>query len=322
MIQFQKQPVMRQVVYSLIPAIVAGIFFYGWYTLVVWLTSMITCTITEWLFVRSKKTAKVSEAVWVTATLFAMTLPPSIPLWIVTVGCIFAVIFAKMAFGGFGFNIFNPALAGRAFIYIAFPTQMTAHWTSAADFTQFPAGLAAWRYQFDALTSATPLSIFRDGLSIQLPYYKLLFGNINGTVVKLGETLPIGGGCIGETSALLLILGGGWLLFKKISNWRIVLSFFTSFLVMQPIFHALFPLKTPDLLYGLLSGGIILGAFYMLTDPVSAAKTDSGQWIYGFLVAFFTIIIRSFSLFPEGMMFAILLGNMFNPIIDLIFKKA
>jgi Na+-transporting NADH:ubiquinone oxidoreductase subunit B len=324
-IQFQKQKVMRTVVYSLIPAIVGGVYFFGWVSLFIVMLSVITCVVTEWLFVRGKN-GRVTEAVLVSAILYAITLPPTLPFYMVVLGAIFGITFGKMAFGGFGNNVFNPALVGRAFVYITFPIQMTNSWLPAANFSDFPGGFATWKFfgagdPLSSITSATPMTAFRDG-AIALPnYLQLFFGNINGVYEKLGEITSIGGGSIGESSALLLLLGGVYILIKKIANWKIVISFFSSFLIFQTILHVIVPNKVADPIFGLLSGGLILGGFFMVTDPVSAAKTNMGRWLYGIIIGGLTVIIRSFSLFAGGLMFAILLANMFAPIIDYAVKS-
>lgn len=317
---FQKQKVMRTVVYALLPAVVGGVYFFGWISLAIVVLSIITCVLTEWMFVRGKM-GKVSEAVFVTAVLYAITLPPTLPFYMVIIGAIFGITFGKMAFGGFGNNVFNPALVGRAFVYITFPIQMTNVWQPAANFSDFPGGFAAWKFSaakdyLSTITSATPMTAFRDGATILPTKWQLFLGNINGQYEKLGEITFIGGGSIGETSALLLLIGGLYIVIKKIANWKIVLSFFASFLAVQTIFHLLIPMKVAEPIFGLLSGGLILGGFFMVTDPVSAAKTNPGRWLYGIMIGTFTVIIRSFSLFAGGLMFAILLANMFAPIID------
>jgi len=318
---FQKQKPMRLVVYSLIPAVVGGIYFFGWISLAILLISVVTCVLTEWLFVRKQAGGKISEAALVTAVLYALTLPPTLPFYMVIIGAVFGIVFGKMAFGGFGANVFNPALVGRAFVYITFPIQMTNRWLPAANFSDFPGGFAAWRFlitsqEMSVITSATPLTAFRDGATTLPNYLQLFLGNINGQFEKLGEMIFIGGGSIGETSALLLICGGLYLLYKKVANWKIVVSFFSSFIIFQTIFHLSVPTKAADPMFALLAGGIVLGGFFMVTDPISAAKTEPGRWIYGMLIALLTIIIRTFSLFAGGVMFAILLANMFAPIID------
>lgn len=319
-ITFQKQPVMRKVILGLIPALIASIFFFGWISLAIVLFSILTCLVTEWLFAR-KRGDKVSEAVFVTGLLFGLILPPTIPLTMVVLGAGFAIIFGKMAFGGFGCNVFNPAMVGRAFLYITFPVHMTSRWIPAADFSQFPGGFTAWRFtppveSISAITSATPSHAYKFGAEVLPSLSQLFFGNIHGTFEKLGEIVYIGGGSLGETSALLLLSGGLYLLIAKIAKWRIVVSFFGMYVVSQIILHAAVPNLSTPVLFGVLSGGAILGGFFMVTDPVSAPKTKVGQWLYGALIALLTQIIRTFSLFAGGLMFSILLGNMFAPIID------
>ena len=319
-IAFQKQPVMRKVVFCLMPALVGSIFFFGWVSLFIVTFSIMTCVLTEWLFV-GRSRGKVSEAVFVTGMLFGLVLPPTIPFYMVVLGALFAITFGKMAFGGFGANVFNPAMVGRAFLYITFPIHMTARWVPAANFSGFPAGFALWRFTpavdyLSAITSATPSHAYRAGAETLPTVWKLFMGNINGTFEKLGETVFIGGGSLGETSAALLLMGGLYLLIKKIAKWRLVLSFFTVYIVMQVILHLIVPDIVSGLFYGVLSGGAVLGGFFMVTDPVSAPKTNGAQWMYGSLIAISTNIIRSFSLFAGGLMFSILLGNMFASLMD------
>jgi Na+-transporting NADH:ubiquinone oxidoreductase subunit B len=317
---FQKQLQMRKVAICLIPPLVGSIFFFGWISFAIVLLSVTTCIITEWLFVR-RQGGKVSEAVFVTGLLFGLILPPTIPFYMVILGAIFAITFGKMAFGGFGANVFNPAMVGRAFIYITFPIHMTARWLPAANFSDFPAGFGVWRFlpvlgKISVVTSATPTHAYRNGAEILPSLSQLFLGNINGTFEKLGETIYIGGGSLGEMSALLLIIGGLYLVFSKIAKWRLVAGFFIFYALFQALLHSLVPGRAPGLLYGMLSGGAILGGFFMVTDPVSAPKTKGGQWIYCLLISLLTNIIRSFSLFAGGLMFSILIGNMFSPLID------
>ena len=283
------------------------------------LLSVATCILVEWLFVR-RLSGKVSEAVLVTGMLFGLILPPTLPLWMVVAGAAFAVTFGKMAFGGFGANIFNPAMVGRAFVYITFPVHMTNRWLPAADFNQFPGGFSAWRFLsgdgLAAVTSATASHAGMARASTAPDWIQLFFGNINGQFETLGETIGIGGGSLGETSALLLMLGGGYLMLKKVANWRLVTGFFLAYFAFQVVLYWFVPESVLPPVYGLLSGGAVLGGFFMVTDPVSAPKTKSAQFIYAVLIAVLTVLIRSFSLFAGGLMFAILFGNMFASILD------
>ncbi len=323
-IQFMKQPVMRKVVMALIPAMMGSIFFFGWVALFMVLLSVLACVTTEYLFVSGKK-GKLSEAVFVTAVLYALTLPPTLPFYMVIIGAVFGVTFGKMAFGGFGNNVFNPALVGRAFVYITFPVHMTNRWVPAANFSDFPAGFSAWRFSttgdfLTSITSATPASAFKLGATSLPSYWQLMLGNINGQFEKLGEITQIGGGSLGETSAVLLLIGGLYIVIKKIANWKLVVGFFSSFLIFHLIFSQLFPDQVSNPVFGLLSGGALLGGFFMVTDPISAARTEAGRWIYAVLIGLFAVIIKSFSLFASGLMFSVLLANMFGPIIDYAVK--
>ncbi len=319
-LDFQKQKVMRNVVMALFPALVGGIYFFGWRSLAIVALSIITCVVTEWFFVRGKN-GKITEAALVTGMLYGLIVPPTLPFYMVVLGALFGIMFGKMAFGGFGNNPFNPALVGRAFVYITFPVHMTNIWVPAANFSDFPAGFASWRFSaagdyLSSITSATPASAFKSGATTLPNYWQLFLGNINGQFEKFGEITQIGGGSLGETSALLLLIGGLYIVFKKNANWKLVVSFFVSFVLSHFIFHLIFPDQVSSPLFGLLSGGAVLGGFYMVTDPVSSARTDIGKWIYAALIGLLTVIIKSFSLFAGGLTFAVLLGNMFGPIID------
>lgn len=323
-IQFLKQNAMRTVVNSLAPVIIGAVYFFGWRSFIIVLVSIITCVLTEWMFVKNKKPGKVSEAVFVTAILYGLILPPTIPFYMVILGAIFGVTFGKMAFGGFGMNVFNPALVARAFVYITFPVQSTAVWVPAAGFSDFPGGFIAWVYSktsVSAITSATSLSAFRDGATTLPSLWQLFLGNIHGQFDKLGETTFIGGGSIGETSVLLIIIGGMYLFYKNVANRKIVASFFGAFIVFQTLFHLLYPDKVGNTLFGLFAGGVVFAGFYMVTDPISAARTEIGKIVCPVLAAFLTILIRAFSLFAGGVMFAILLTNTFTPIIDYAVKS-
>jgi len=289
---------MRRVVLALIPAFIGSVYFFGWISAAVVGLSIATCVTTEWLFVR-KRGRKISEAVFVTGFLLGLIMPPTIPLYMVVLGGIFAITFGKMAFGGFGFNVFNPAMVGRAFLYITFPIHMTNRWIPAADFADFPGGFAAWRFTpvpdyLFAVTSATPSHAYKAGAETLPTLWQLFLGNINGSFEKLGEAVYIGGGSLGETSAILLLLGGLFLLLTKTAKWRLVVSFFSVYAVMQMVLHFFVPELAPDLMFGMLSGGAFLGGFFMVTDPVSAPKTKGAQWMYGSLIAVSTNIIRTF----------------------------
>ena len=243
---------------------------------------------------------KVSMAVFVTGTLLALSLPPTIPLWIAGVAAIIAVLFGKMVFGGFGVNIFNPAIVGRAFVYISFPKEMTISWVKP--FTQLPGGFFSYQ-TVDAvqkITSASPIGIIAE----------------SGTYAKLSELFwGIIPGSMGETSVILILIAAIYLIITKTAKWQAMLSCILSLAIFTAIFD---PANT---LVNLMTGGALFGIVFMITDPITMAKTDIGVWIYGLLVGFLTVFIRKFSLFAEGFMFALLLANTFMPIIDFGIQK-
>lgn len=299
-IQFMKQKMMRKVIYALLPLILAGIYFYGWRTLLLLLIVTLAACFVEWIFVR-KRTKKITEAVIVTSILYTLTLPPSIPYHIAVIGIIFGVLFGKMVFGGFGKNPFNPALVGRAFIYVNFPNAMTMEWM------QPTSGLfgSLSKFTIDTISQSTPLLEFR-ATGNMLSYTQVLFGNVAGS--------------IGETSAILIIIGGVYLLITKTAAKETVFGLLSSFIIISGTMYLFGVPQIPNPLYGLLAGGFLFGTFFMATDPISSPKTKEGKYIYGAIIGLVTVIIRGFALFAGGMMFAILIGNTFAPLIDELVK--
>ena len=303
------QPPMKRVLYALSPVVLASIWFFGWRSLVVLAVASATAFLTEFLFVRGRK-EPVSSAVFVTASLLALSLPPTIPYWMAAVGAAFAVIFGKMIFGGYGRNLLNPALTGRVFLYLTFAVPLTARWVlplvSAAGPLRFPGSWGGFtRFAADAVSSATPLALLHDGRPVDL--LPLLWGNVSGS--------------LGETSAMLLALGGIYLLATRSANWRIVASELAAFLALQTALWLARVPRASDPLSALLAGSLLLGMLFMSTDPVSAAQTQAGRWIYGALIGMLTVLIRTFSAWPEATGFAILLGNTFSGIIDYFVRR-
>lgn len=297
---FLKQKMMTRVLISLLPILLLSIYLFGLRTLVLLAVVSITGILCEYGIMRliNGQKAKVSEAVLVTCLLFTLTLPPSVPYWVAMVGIAFGVVFGKCVFGGFGKNIFNPALVGRCLIYVSFPAHMTIAWSEP--FSSFPGGLIRWSGSADALTSATPmLSFNKDGVITD--YLRLFLGNIAGS--------------LGETSALLIIIAAIYLIATKTASWKIIVSTISSFAVLSTILYFTGAIQT-DPLFSLLSGGFLFAAVFMATDPISAPKQDSSKIIYGILIGTIALIIRSYSLFTEGIMFAILIVNAFVPLIE------
>ncbi|MFO7850460.1 MAG: RnfABCDGE type electron transport complex subunit D [Spirochaetia bacterium] len=300
----QMQPPMLKTVYALIPVGVAGIYYFGWRFLAVLALVTAVGILTEYLMARTYG-MKVTSSVLVTSFLFSLSLPPTVPLWIAVVGIVFGIVFGKMVFGGFGKNIFNPAISGRAFIYISFGVPLTGKFVDPVS-AGAAGGFAAWMPEVDAASTVTPLVEQAQGEIV--PLADLFFGSIRGS--------------FGETCALLIILGGVYIVWKKAANWRFIVSTVIAFLLVNAALFYSGVSGTVHPLYALFSGSFLFGAVFMVTDPVSASQTtDLGRWIYGFIVGALTVLIRVFSGWPEGITFAILFGNMFAPLIDHIIKE-
>ncbi len=287
---------MIAVVFAMLPATVAGVYFYGLRVLLVIAVSYIFGVGTEWLFAYARK-EEIHEGAFVTCLIYPLILPPTIPLWMVAVGIVFAIVFAKEAFGGTGRNIFNVAMIGRLFVAIAFPATLTTRWNEPL--TSGLAGFAQWK--IDAVTSATPLINFKASGALA-PYKDLFLGTIAGS--------------IGETSALLIIIGGVLLMLTRIANWRLPVGYLGAVVVFSGISSWIWPGTFAPPLFQLLTGGLLFGAMFMLTDPVTCPFTKSGKWIYAVLAGIITVIIRNLSGYVEGVMFAVIFMNTFAPLID------
>lgn len=301
---FMKQKMMRTVIISLIPIVIASIYFFGWRSLTLLILVSIFGILTEYIFEKSRN-KKVSEAVLVSCILYTMTLPSTTPYWVAVVGIVFGILFGKAVFGGFARNVYNPALVARAFVYISFPEPLTISWSNVA--TGFPGGFATYMTStIDAISQPTPMLLFRD-TGEMISQANLLIGNVAGS--------------LGETSKILIILAGIYLVYKKVASWEIMASTILGFLGLSTILYLMGVPSVPHPLYGLLTGGLLFGAIFMATDPISAPKTKEAKWVFGIIVGVVTVIIRGFALFAGGMMFAILIANTFAPILDEIVKE-
>ena len=297
---FLKQKIMTRVLISLLPVLLASVYFFGLRTLVLLAIVTITGIISEYSIMRliDGSKAKVSQALLVTCLLFTLTLPPNVPFWIAAVGIAFGVIFGKCVFGGFGRNIFNPALVGRSLIYVSFPAHMTISWVQP--FSGFPGGFINWSGGVDAMTSATPMISLNKG-GVITDHLHLFLGNISGS--------------LGETSALLILVAAVYLIVTKTASWKIIASCLVSFAIFGSILY-LTGVVAADPLFSILSGGFLFAAVFMATDPISAPKQEASKYIYGALIGIVAMVIRAFSIFTEGIMFAILIVNAFVPLID------
>ncbi|MFH1539843.1 MAG: RnfABCDGE type electron transport complex subunit D [bacterium] len=275
--------IMRDVVTALAPAALGALYFFRLDALLVMLTCIVTAVITEYVCAKWIFGRRVTIDDWsavIAGLLLAFCLPPGIPLWAAAIGSACAIFFGKMIFGGLGQNIFNPALVGRAILLASWPVSMTM-----------------WQSPVDGVSAATPLGIIKEGLEGVVPpsFFDLLVGNVAGS--------------LGETSALLLLIGAAYLLYRGIISWHVPIPF-----IAVVVIGSLFTGRDP--LYELLAGGLILGAFFMATDMVTSPLSRNGRVIFGFGCGLLTFLIRNFGGYPEGVCYAILIMNSTVPIID------
>ncbi|MEW6714870.1 MAG: RnfABCDGE type electron transport complex subunit D [Nitrospirota bacterium] len=294
--------IMWSVSAALLPALLASFWFFGPKAILVTALCIITSVLSEYIFQKAlnRKITINDGSAFLTGLLLGMNLPPSLPFYVPIVGSVMAVVIVKQLFGGLGYNIFNPALLGRAFMLITWPKAMTIWSAPNAKLT----GL-------DAVTTATPLGILKEeGVGKLMEEF--------GTKSDLYMSLLTGerAGSLGETSAILLLLGAAYLLYKKYITWHIPISFLATVGVLAWVFGGKGALFTGDPIVHILSGGLILGAFFMATDYVTCPTIRKGQIIFGIGCGALTMLIRLKGGFPEGVMFAILLMNCFAPLID------
>ena len=301
--------IMRQVIYSLVPVSLAAIYYFGLGALLLILVCVGGALGTEWVFSRGKRGRRLSIAdgsAILTGLLLALVLPPAIPLWMALLGAVAAIGIGKMVFGGIGSNIFNPALVGRAFLQAAFPVALTTWvpqggWQSLARLYPTQFGMPFAKTTVSAVTTATPLSQMK------------FAGQTTDTLqLLLGNT----GGSLGETCALIILLGGIYLAWRNYLNWRVPVAVFASVAVFAGILHWVDPLKYAPPMFHLFSGGLMLGAIYMATDPVTSPVTQRGCWIFGIGIGVLVMVIRTYGGLPEGVMYAILLMNAVSPLIN------
>jgi electron transport complex protein RnfD len=304
--------IMRNVVIALLPVCIFAIYTFGMAAALVLTTATLSCIATEHLLCRlTGRPSTIGDwSVAITGLLYGLTLPHELPLWMVAVGGIFAVAIGKFLFGGLGSNAFNPALVGRAFLQAAFPQAMT-HWAvplGDSRFVEVPTSTLALPFaqpSYDALSTATPLAAMKfDG--IQAASRDLLLGLTSGSA--------------GETCALLILLGGAYLVARKMMNWRIPISIFATVAGITWLFNLYDPAQFPTAAFMLFSGGLMLGALFMATDPVASPITNSGCWLYGILIGSLVVVIRFWGGMPEGVMYAILLANAVSPHIDRLIR--
>ena len=298
---------MYGVLIALIPALLCSVLLFGIGAIIVTLTAVLSCLFFEYIiqtFLLKKRASIFDGSAIITGLLLAFNVPSNLPIWIIIIGALVAIGIGKMSFGGLGCNIFNPALVGRVFLLISFPVQMTT----------WPLVEGISTAYIDAQTGATPLALLKEALhtgqSVSdfltsetfIGYRSMLLGNI--------------GGSLGEGSAIAILIGFCYMLFRKIITWHIPVSIFATVIVFAGILHLSNPDQFVDPFFHLLSGGMMLGAIFMATDYVTSPMSQKGMIIFGVGIGILTVVIRVFGAYPEGMSFAILIMNAFTPLIN------
>jgi electron transport complex protein RnfD len=299
---------MRNVVLAVLPVAGFSVYAFGLTALLLLVVTTASSVLTERLICRLKG-IEATTGDWsaaVTGVLLGLTLPPGLPLWMAAVGGFIAIALGKSLFGGLGFNPFNPALVGRAFLQAAFPVSLTT-WVPPFFADRFSSVLGSsatvpfGEPVYDAVTTATPLAAMKFG-GVATDTFDLALGFI--------------GGSAGETSAVLILVGGLYLAWRNMLNWKIPVSICGSVFVLSGLFHWMNPQAYPSPIFMLLSGGLLFGAVFMATDMVSSPMTSRGVVVYGALIGLLVVVVRLWGGLPEGVMYAILFGNACAPLIE------
>lgn len=295
--------VMLIVILALVPTMLASVYYYGFYAVKGYVLTAAFCVGFEYAFdrVSRRKTYIKDNSALLTGILLAMNMPAGAPWWIMLIGAFVSIIISKAVYGGLGQNPFNPALVGRIFLLIAWPAQMTA-WIKPETFMQ--------GFMFDTVSSATPLGAMKADV---LAKGHVVAANI---MPSMDQFLGSVSGCMGGDAALFVLIGGIFLLYKRIISWHIPVTFIGTVFVLTGIYWLIAPDKTINPLLHILSGGVMLGAFFMATDYVTSPMAKRAQIIFGFGCGFITVMIRLFGSYPEGVGFAILIMNAFVPLLD------
>lgn len=304
--------VMADVIIALVPAMIAaGVFFRARAVIVIGVC-VISCAVSEWIFnfIRKKPNSLGDLTAVVTGIILALSVPPGLPWWACVIGSVFAIIIGKMVFGGLGANVFNPAMAGRCFLTASFGLLMTT-WT-------VPAEVQLGEFELASTTGATPLAMSKEAIKSEAEqeskaqqvnelFNKMLIGNV--------------GGCLGETSSIALILGGIYMLIRRTISWIIPTAVLGSAFVCASFGWLADPQSYIGPWVHLAGGGLLTGALFIATDPVTAPLSKRGMWIFGIGVGSLTMLIRIVGEYPEGVMFAVLLMNSVTPLIDRFTKR-
>ena len=300
--------IMFNVVLALLPVTAFSVFAFGLPALLTLTTAFASCVLTEHLICRAtaKPTTIGDWSAAITGLLYGLVLPPALPLWMVAVGGVIGIALGKAAFGGLGYNTFNPALVGRAVLQAAFPVAMTT-WVPAFSPTRFTSltsstlTMPLTEPTVDAVTSATPLALWKFSGELT-PTADLALGFISGSA--------------GETSSVLILIGGLYLIARNMMNWRIPATIFAAVIVLSGALYLVDPTRYATPGFMVFSGGLMLGAMFMATDMVGSPMTSTGCYIYGALIGVLTVVIRTWGGLPEGVMYAILFGNAVTPLLD------
>lgn len=314
---------MQLVMLALIPATLVGFYMFGWPAIYLFILTVGSALLAEYL---SLKVAArpVRPFLWdgsaiLTGWLLAMTLPPWAPWWIAVVGSFFAIIIGKQVFGGLGQNLFNPAMVARVALLISFPVEMTLFTApaplfsaTAPDWLQGLSITFGLGPEFDAISSATPLGHIKTELGLGKTLSDVMSGTVSAWHMSWGQS----SGSLGETSAIFILLGGLFLLYKRIISWHIPLSMLGTLALLATVFHLVNPELYSGPLTHLLSGAAMLGAFFIATDLVTSPVSIRGQLLFGAGCGLFVYVIRTWAGYPEGVAFAVMLMNACTPLID------
>lgn len=332
--RFLKQKNMARVLFALLPLLPVCIYYFGWRVLAVLGVALLSGFLTEWIMT-AHRGARVSMACFVTCTLYGLSLSATVPLWIVAVGAVVAILFGKEVFGGFGKNVFNPAIVGRGFVFVCFPVEITSRYVPV--FRGFPGGFAHWSMATlnalpahlkdsglsvaDAITAATPMWARRD-YGIETPAFDLWTGRIGGWFELEGIPRILAAGSNIEVAGVVILLSGLYLMWTRTANWRLTVGMLGGALGFSLVLRYLLGIDAvPPPAFTLGSGALLYAAVFMVTDPVSAPKNRSAQWIYAIMIGMLVVFFRYRSIFTGGVVFSILFGNMFSPTLDRWFKR-
>ncbi|MBT8320069.1 MAG: RnfABCDGE type electron transport complex subunit D [Eudoraea sp.] len=303
------EKLMYDVVIALIPVFLVSLYVFGINAFIATTAAVVSCILFEYLIQRYilKTNVTIGDgSALITGILLAFNLPAGIPIWMIVVGSLVAIGVAKLSFGGLGYNVFNPALVGRVFLLVSFPVEMTLWPTAVENNTTV----------VDAVTGATTLGLIKEGVQFGQTISELKAQIPSTTDMFLGITA----GSLGEMSAIALILGGVYLMIRKVISWHIPITVLATIAIMTGIFWGIDPEQYANPLIHVLSGGAILGAFYMATDLVTSPVTKKGMVIFAIGIGVLTVVIRLWGAYPEGISFAILIMNAFVPLINSYFK--